>query len=115
MTMHGPSRSERFASGFKVLLDADRVGKLTIAFPIWFDIDGNDGLITDIPIRRRSVILDIEIAVVAVGQSVGYDFNLITACFVDVPAPTVTDSSADEKTLKSAHDVYLRRLSRRVQ
>ena len=67
MTKHGPSKSERFASGFKVLLDTDRVGKLTIAFSIRFDIDGNDGLITDVPIRRRSVIFDIEIAVVAVG------------------------------------------------
>ena len=67
MTKHGPSKSERFASGFKVLLDTDRVGKLTIAFSIRFDIDGNDGLIADVPIRRRSVILDVEIAVVAVG------------------------------------------------
>ena len=69
MTMQGPSKSERSASGFKVLLDTDRVGKLTITFPIRFDIDGNDGLITDVPIRRRSVILDIEIAIIAVGQS----------------------------------------------
>ena len=67
MTMHGPSESERFASVFKVLLDTDRVRKLTIAFPIRFDVDRNDGLITDVPIRRRSVILDIEIAVIAVG------------------------------------------------
>lgn len=111
----GRRKSERFASGFKVLLDADRVGKLTIAFPIRFDIDGNDGLITDVPIRRRSVILDVEIAIVTVGQSVRYDFNLVAACFVDVPPPTVTDSSADEKTFKTSHDECLLRLGRRVQ
>lgn len=54
------SGSERLVFGFKVLLDIDRVGKLTIDFPIWFDVDGNDGLIADVPIRRRSVGLDIK-------------------------------------------------------
>ena len=113
--MHGPLKLERFASGFKVFLNTDRIGKLTVAFSIRFDIDGNDGLITDVPIRRRSVILDIEIAIIAVGQCVGYDFNLVATCFVDVPATTVTDGSADEKAFKTSHDEYLLRLGRWVK
>ena len=50
-------------------------------------------MIADVPIRRRCVILDIEIVVVAVGQSVGNDFNLVAASFIDVPPTTVTDGS----------------------
>lgn len=72
---------------------------MTIAFPIRFDIDRNHGLINDVPIRRRCVILDIEIAAVAAGQSVGNDFDLVGASFADV-STTVTDGSAYKKTFK---------------